>query len=136
MEIDVIEDDLVGNILAEFHRQYPFLRLRCYRKPHAEGTASASRDELDAGLPIADVTMFHTGGRIDISPGRTVAEVEADFYSRLGLCIQVLRRSGSTWLTTTATDGWTLGKQNEKGRMQSPALPYEAPEDVNLQDTD
>ena len=116
MELYIIEDDFIRNIQADFHRQYPYLKLDFYRNPHQEGASSPKAEQLNAALPIEDVTMFHTGGRIDISPERTTAQVESDFFHKLGLCVQIARQSGNEWITTTDTDYWTLKQQNEKGR--------------------
>jgi len=116
MEINIIEDDYIRNIQGDFRQQYPYLKLQFYKNPHQQGKASNKEEQLSNTLPIEEVTMFHTGGKIDISPERTVAEVEAAFLHTLGLCVQVMRQSGYTWLTTTETDHWTLQQQNDKGR--------------------
>jgi len=136
MEINISEDDLIANIQADFAEQYPYLKLHFYKNPHQEGTLSAKTEQLPAYLPIEEVTMFHTGGKIDIGQERTVAEIETDFLRKFGLCVQVMRQSGSIWLTTTDTDRWTLQQQNDKGREHSMPVIDEAPGDFNLQDVD
>lgn len=136
MEINIIEEDLLCNIQQEFRRQYPYLKLQFYKSPHKAGEASPEKDRLNALLPIEEVTMFHTGGRIDISPERTVAEVEEDFFRQTGLCVQVMRQSGTLWLVTTDTDDLTLVAQNEKGREHSQPLSRDKEEDFDLQDVD
>lgn len=136
MEINIIEDDYIRNIRNDFSRQYPYLKLQFYKNPHQEGEASHKEEQLSDALAIEDVTMFHTGGRIDVGPQRTVAEVEADFYHKLGLCVQVMRQSGNTWLTTIGTDHWTLKEQNDKGREHSLPLIPEKPADFDLQDVE
>jgi hypothetical protein len=136
MYINIIEDDLISNIQHSFREVYPYLKLQFYKNPHPEGQASSRAEQLDPALPIAEVTMFHTGGGIDINPERTVAEVEADFFSKLGLCVQVTRQAGDIWLTTTDTDHWTLREQNEKGREHSTPITREEPGDFGLSDVD
>ena len=49
----------------------------------------------------------------------TVTDLEQNFSDVYGLSIQVFRKSGDVWLETTITDGWTLEKQNEQGKMLS-----------------
>lgn len=134
MELYIIEDDLICNIQKDFGRQYPYLKLQFYKTNHAEGEASPRTEQLDAAQPVEEAAMFHTGGRIDISPERTVAEVEYDFFHQLGLCTQVLRHAGNMWITTTDTDHWTLKQQDDKGREHSIPLAKETPDDFNLQD--
>lgn len=134
MYLNIIEDDLLQNIQLEFQEQYPYLKLQFYKNPHRDGDASPAKERLNASLPIEQVTMFHNGGKIDISPQRTVAALEADFFHVLGLCIQVLRQSGPVWLETTSTDYWTLQQQNNKGKEHSVPPAREQPEDIDLQD--
>lgn len=134
MYLTVIEDDLIQNIQHAFQEQYPYLKLQFYKNPHQEGEASPVKERLANSLPIAEVTMFHTGGIIDINTQRTVTALEADFFHILGLGVQVLRQSGDLWLETTHTDCWTLQQQNEKGKASTNPIKEEQPEDFDLQD--
>jgi hypothetical protein len=54
-----------------------------------------------------------------------VHELETLFQNRLGLYIQVFRKSGKVWLETTATDDWSLFKQNMEGKEWSEVRPIE-----------
>jgi len=49
----------------------------------------------------------------------TVAEMEERFRDIYGLGVQVFRKSGTIWLETTVTDGWTLEDQNKQGEALS-----------------
>lgn len=134
MDINVIEDDMLMNIRSAFREQYPFLTLRFYLNPHEDSAACPESERIRQDLPIEEVTMFHTGGRINIDPDRTVAMVEHDFFKILGLCVQVFRQSGPVWLETTKTDHWTLKQQNEEGRASCDIPEIEQSEDFDLQD--
>jgi len=48
-----------------------------------------------------------------------VSEVEQLFQDVYGLSVQVFRKSGTIWLETTATDDWTLNKQNDEAKELS-----------------
>lgn len=119
MEINVIEDDLLLNIQHSFRAQYPFLKLLFYKSPYREADVYHKAELLDENLPMEEVTMFHTAGRIDVSPERTVTAVEKDFFHKLGLSVQIVRKSGDFWLPAANTDEWTLGRQNEEGKIHS-----------------
>lgn len=134
MEINVIEDDVLINIKTAFQEHYPYLTLRFYKNPHEEMAASFESERIPLDKPMEEVTMFHTAGRIDISPDRTVADVEHDFFKILGLCVQIFRKSGNVWLETIETDHWTLKQQNEIGKERCNQQPIEEPEDFNLLD--
>lgn len=133
MEINVIEDDVLINIKTAFQEHYPYLTLRFYKSPHEENAASLESDRIPLDKPMEEATMFHTAGRIDIGPGRTVATVEYEFFKVLGLCVQIFRKSGDLWLETIQTDHWSLQQQNETGKA-SCRLPTEESEDLNLLD--
>lgn len=134
MDINIIEDDMLRNIRSAFREQYPFLTLRFYLNPHAEGDPSPESERIWQDKPIEEVTMFHTGGRINIDPDRTVTEVEYDFFKVLGICVQVFRRSGLFWIETTKTDHWTLKQQNDEGEASCRFHTIELPGDFDLQD--
>jgi len=106
-----MEDDVIKCIQRNFHEAYPYLKLQFYRHPHREGRLSNEAECLSPLLPVEEAAMFHTSGKINIDPGRTVAAVEHDFFRIMGLCVQVLRRSGNLWLETTGTDNRTLQQQ-------------------------
>ena len=42
-------------------------------------------------------------------------KVESDFRDLFNLNIQIFRKSKDLWLQTSATDDWSLEKQNSKG---------------------
>lgn len=136
MFLHVIEDDLLTNIDSAFREQYPYLKLAFYKNPHAVGAASKPSEKLLPSMPMEEATIFHTSASIDISPERTVAEVEAEFLHKLGLCIQVARLSGNVYITTTETDHWTLQDQNDHDREHSEPLGEDLPEDFDLQNFD
>jgi len=136
MFLHVIEDDLLQNIDAAFREQYPYLRLVFYKNPHSEGMASDPKERLNPSTPVEEAVMFHTAGNIDISPERVVAELEADFFHKLGLCVQVARLSGDQYIITTETDYWTLQQQNDAGREHSKPREHERPEEAGLLDAD
>ncbi|MEO8960476.1 MAG: hypothetical protein ABI325_01255, partial [Ginsengibacter sp.] len=56
---------------------------------------------------------------IDIDKSRTVAELEKEMYEKLGVAMQVSRKSGNIWLETSFTDDRTLELQNEQGEVMS-----------------
>lgn len=134
MNIKVIEDDILRNIQNDFSKQYPFLKLEFYKCSHPEYVGSPESERLSADLPLEEATAFHCSGMIDISSLRTVAEVEHDFLKRLGLSVQIFRRSGQLWIETTETDHWSLEQQNAKGCEYSMPYKQDPPPDFNLID--
>lgn len=126
MEINVIEDDLLCNIQHSFRAQYPHLKLLFYKSPYREADVYHKAILLDENLPMEEVTMFHTAGRIDIGPERTVAAVEKDFFHKLGLSVQIVRQSGDLWIAAVNADLSTLYQQNEEGKARNTSWPKQS----------
>lgn len=129
LEIYISEEDIIGTIQQEFNAHYPHLKLQFYRNPHRAGKASPQRELLPPHLPLEMAAAFHRAGVVDISPDRTVADVESEFYHAVGLSAQVFRKSGAIWLQTTNTDYWTLQQQEEEGRQSTLQWRDESPGD-------
>jgi hypothetical protein len=70
-------------------------------------------------LKLSDCTMTDTESKVIITPGMTVMQMEALIHDKLGIGIQVYRKSGKVWLETSVTDSWTLQEQNDQGKELS-----------------
>ena len=101
----------VGQLKTSFHTQYPGLKLECYETPHETFAASSNQDLLDDLVVISNTADIE----FELKETMTVAEVESLFKSHFDLNVQVFRKSKDLWLQTSATDDWTLEKQNGKG---------------------
>lgn len=115
MELHIIEDDLICNIQQAFRENYPCLDLQFYPNPYRADALSRQPEQLDHHLPIAEITMFHTGGSIDISPERCLAGVEADFFHKFGLCVRIIRQAGDLPAALAGTHNPTLQQLNDTG---------------------
>jgi hypothetical protein len=70
---------------------------------------------IDNSLTLKEVRKTDKPGMLEISNSMTVSALESLFWKEFGLSVQIFRRSGHTWLETTATDSWTIEKQNKMG---------------------
>ena len=132
MQIYISEEAIVGDIEDRFHAMYPYLKLTFFRKPHIKGVYSPEEDKIAPDTPIEKVRMRNGFGWLDISYYRTAAAVEHDFSYLFGLHAQILRKAGTRWLETTATDNWTLEALNDAGRptkQSTFSLPEESDDD-------
>lgn len=97
----------IREIQKEFNQIYPFLKIE---------VADKSQPVVKAVAPSAVCeNCYH----VDVSSGRTVAELEQDFKNYLDLPIQVFRRAGNLWIETSLTHDWTLDQQNREGELFS-----------------
>ena len=129
MVIQMMRSRTVHDVQQEFSRAYPFLRLDFYAKPVA---GAVGRKKIPASTFLERVGLL-AEGELMIGDQMTVGQLEMLFREMFGTHVQVSRQSGTVWLETTMTDGWTLFQQNEHGRELSIPLPRDP---VELSDND
>ena len=111
-----IRPDLsIEEVIIEFSKVYPGLKLEMYNKEHGEGENSSQTAVIDHAMKLKDVNSSIVSKDLVLNPQMTVAELENTFKDTFGLNVQVFRRSNQLWLQTSATDNWTLEVQNRKG---------------------
>lgn len=103
------------DIQREFSNKFPSLKIEFYPGHHEEGEGSPAKETLHPELTIGSVRTVHKEGDLQISGDMEVQQLEQKFYEDYGLNVQVFRKSGLLWMQTSATDHWSLDKQNRKG---------------------
>lgn len=111
----ITADKKLRQIQAEFQAKFPFLKIEFYARRHQAGEGSRAEETLDPELTIAQARAVHTEGDLYIDEDMEVRVLEQRFYEDYGLNVQVFRKSGMLWMQTSATDSWSLAKQNRKG---------------------
>ena len=122
MKVIINDKRKVFAIQEEFNKEYPFLKLEFFAKQHTPGGASAKKFISPNSKTLGEYRTLHESGKITITSGMTVNDLEQGFRDVYGLGVQVFRKSGKVWLETTVTDGWTLEKQNSQGEDLSKAV--------------
>ncbi len=119
MKINFTENFTIKELNKIFSDEFPFLKIEI------ENDSGSHRGFKKRQTFYINSTILHSISRkiknefIEFTPLITVLEFESMCKSQLGINLQVFRQSGSAWLETTATDSWTLKKQNEFGKMLS-----------------
>jgi hypothetical protein len=119
MQIGIKPDTVVLDIQKEFNSYYPYLKLEFYRNLPPLNKPSPKAEKINPGEAFRKISRAHEGGIINIDRKRTVSELVLDFWTTLGLSVQVFRKSGNLWIETSLTDSWTLAKQNTIGESFS-----------------
>ena len=112
MQITVKDETRVIEVVDEFNRIFPFLKLEFHFLPNGH-----------PGQLISNVQqtfrMFRkesdNNRHVDILPDMTVVDLDRLFREAFGISAQVFRKSGTIWLKATLTDKWTLEEQNRLG---------------------
>ncbi|MCB0630934.1 MAG: hypothetical protein R2824_35375 [Saprospiraceae bacterium] len=111
----ITADKKLIDIQREFSEKFPSLKIEFYPGHHEAGEGSPANQTLDIQLTIGAVRSVHKEGDLHIDGEMEVRELEQKFYDDYGLNVQVFRKSGHLWMQTSATDHWSLDKQNRKG---------------------
>ena len=119
MKMHIHPDDTLELVQRSFSAAFPFLKLEFFTRPHDKGRPTEKQFMLNTKRTIDSCNPKLTDATVMIPTAMTVQELESVFQERLGLYIQVFRKSGRVWLETTATDDWSLFKQNEEGQELS-----------------
>ncbi|MFN0014759.1 MAG: hypothetical protein ACKVU2_09445 [Saprospiraceae bacterium] len=117
MQIQITPEMTIGAIQTAFNEEFPYLKLVFFSKPHPAFAGSHAKFIIeDQNLKMGEIMAAPRSGMLTLMPDEPTFEVERSFEKEFGLFVQVMRKSGSTWLITTVTDLLTLEQQNAKGR--------------------
>jgi hypothetical protein len=135
MQLRIAPTRLISEVQDEFNKAFPFLKLEFFQNKPTKQMGSTIGIRMAHNRRIGDCQAVIKDGEIEITNGLTVRELETKFKDELSLNVQVFRRSGTLWLQTTMTDGWTLEKQNEHGMELSilPKAPAAGEDDLRQQ---
>ena len=111
----ITDTKTLHEVQMEFSKLYPGLKIEFYSEEHDLQRTSPSTQQLDTSNLIGDVRDIHETQELVIKPNDTVGEIEGTLKNLFGLNVQIFRKSKELWLQTSATDGWTIEKQNLKG---------------------
>jgi len=115
--VEISDNKKLKDLQSDFNRQFPFLHLEFYSKPHEDGKPSSESDLLQNDLLVGDVRDVHNNGHFAIDGNMKVGAFEQLFRDLFGLNVQVFRKSYGKWLQTWATDIWSLNEQNWRGEI-------------------
>lgn len=118
----ITDNKTLTNIQKEFTTKFPGLKIEFYKEAHTIGEGSAAKTTLDSSTTVGAIRTIHTEGDLSIDGHLKVSTLETNLKERYGLNVQVFRKSGNIWIQTSATDDWTLAKQNRKGEHSTAAF--------------
>ena len=120
MQIDIQGNRTVGEVQQDFHAFFPYLKIHFYNARYSSGKLTGASKQYAAKTPLSVIIKKKSANQcMSFTPACTVAEFEQHLYDEYGLCVQVLRSSGNSWIQTSLTDSWTLEQQNQEGHELS-----------------
>jgi hypothetical protein len=116
MTLTLIPTMTVAAVQAEFAAYFSYLKIEFFTLPHKEGGTIWSKYQVfDPKKTLAQVSNLFEPKQYDFTLETTVGKFEQDLQNLFGIYVQIFRRSMGSWIATSATDAWTLDKQNKMG---------------------
>lgn len=134
MQLEINHSTKAGSIKESFHNKFPFLKIEFVNKPHFLGEATPGSRVIHDNVTLGNITGTLKEGFITITEDDSVATIEQTFQEQFGLPVQVFRKHKDVWIETTATDSFTLARENEIGKEASMKQEHEKPGDRYLED--
>ena len=103
-EIVLKTETLIRDIQMQFNSFYPFLKIEFLKN---SGMVSGKNLHLNSQLCLNEVSEIISTLEMNVDKNRTVLQIAED-CKKIGLFIQVLRKSGNVWNVISLTDNWTL----------------------------
>jgi hypothetical protein len=109
----------IQDVFEQFSMLFPYLKLEFYRKGHQANEGSSIEDQISHQTKLSQMSPDVTDSDFNIDGDMTVSDFEKYVKDKFQMNVQVFRKSSDLWLQTTATDHWTLNKQNGKGQRST-----------------
>lgn len=118
-EILITENTLLSDIQAAFNDYYPFLKIEFWQVQKGTVNGQHKPKKITTEVNVKDVIKLQVPTILNIGDKKTIAQIEQEIKSILGLSVQFSRKSGNVWNAITLTDSWTLEDQNDAGKFIS-----------------
>ncbi len=115
----ISSETTVQEVFNQFTQYFPYLKIEFYKSSHQDSEGSKVEDQVSHSTLLGELNPNIIEATFDIYPAMSVADFEKLMRDSFGLNVQVFRKSNSIWLQTTATDAWSLEKQNGKGERST-----------------
>jgi len=112
----------VKDVNRIFNDRFPYLRLEFFLEKPFVPNSDPTVKIVPGNTALKSISGIMKEGEIEITANQTISDIEQQFQEKFRLPVQVYRKSRIGWLKTIQSDGYTLGKQNKMGRMESNAM--------------
>lgn len=119
MKIEITDHRKIYTIQKEFSAMFPFLKIEFFAKPSTADGVSPDKLIHKPSKTLGTCRTIHRKGFITVTPNMSVRDLRETFDDVYGLRVRISRISGDHWMDASASDGWSLEKQNKEGMQSS-----------------
>lgn len=135
MHLRIEEYSTIADLQQQFNARFPYLKLYFTTQHISPGSQHVKKTLLPSDTFLRQLTTHSLPMDIPIDGKMTVSALENFFEEKTGLHAQIFRSSGNLWLITTATDQWSLDKQNSEGEeLSEKSTIADEPQDIHEQE--
>ena len=116
MEIKFDKISRLSQMQIDFQKRFNYLKIEFFKLKKDPDAKYTGKDILNNSLRIEEVSTEFNLEPVHINGLMKVGEVEKNFSEKLGLHVQIFRKSGKVWLSTFTTDQLTLDELNSEAR--------------------
>ena len=109
----ITPDTHLFNLQLAFEEKFPKLKIEFFKSKHDKNELSPLNEEILSDLTVKELNPDFQEKFLLLFETEKVSAFEKRMEEEFGLHIQVMRRSGSSWIQTSVTDDWTMLKQEE-----------------------
>lgn len=117
------------DIKKAFSSHYPGLKIEFFIDKNKDGNLTADEKYTNAESLLSEISS-HTHNTLDMSQYTTASDLENAFKENFGVMVQVFRKSGSSWLMTSASDSIALSELSKQAVQSTMPSAGEAPLDA------
>jgi hypothetical protein len=129
MKIAINDERRIFAVQYEFNKMFPYLKLEFFGKSNKSGGAPSKKEIHHPSKTLGESRTLHNAGEVTITAYMTVGELEQTLRDVYDLSTEVFRKSGKAWLETSATEDWTLERQNKVGAEMEIPVSLDEPKD-------
>ncbi len=116
MEISFNKSTKLSQIQTDFQKRFNYLKIEFFKPKKEEKAGYTASDVLNNWLRIEEVSSGIDSTPVLINGSMKVGEVEKIISEKLGLHVQIFRKSGKVWLITSSTDHLSLDELDKEAR--------------------
>ena len=112
--LSISPNESLQEVKDNFSELFPNLKLEFFNHNHQSGEGNSASDLLDdLSISLQNSSNVDHEFTISVDGHKLVSTLESEF-EKLGINIQLFRKSGNVWLQTTTTDHWSIAQQNKE----------------------
>ena len=108
MILEIDDTKTTTDVQDRFSLCYPSLKLAFCRRRHGWEKVCRESDIIYDTVLLAQIRKVHEPGTIEVKSWSKVGAVEKEFRNKFGLNVQILYKSGDTWIQTGKSDNVTI----------------------------